>query len=73
MSEEKEVQQQETSADQEAQAVNEQTQKEARLFGWVPNEEFRGSEDDWVDAEVFVKRGKEINPILRKNYELLMK
>jgi hypothetical protein len=73
MSEEKEVQQQEISADQEAQAVNEQTQKEARLFGWVPKEEFRGSEDDWVDAEVFVKRGKEINPILRKNNELLMK
>jgi hypothetical protein len=73
MSEEKEVQQQETSANQEAQAVNEQTQKEARIFGWVPKEEFRGSEDDWVDAEVFVKRGKEINPILRKNNELLMK
>ena len=74
MSEEnKEVQKQETSADQEAQAVNEQTQKEARIFGWVPKEEFRGSEDDWVDAEVFVKRGKEINPILRKNNELLMK
>lgn len=73
MSEEKEVQQQETNADQEAQAVNEQTQKEARLFGWVPKEEFRGSEDDWVDAEVFVKRGKEINPILRKNNELLIK
>ena len=74
MSEEnKEVQKQETSADQDAQAVNEQTQKEARIFGWVPKEEFRGSEDDWVDAEVFVKRGKEINPILRKNNELLMK
>jgi len=73
MSEEKEVQQQETSADQEAQAVNEQTQKEARIFGWVPKEEFRGSDSDWVDAEVFVKRGKEINPILRKNNELLMK
>jgi hypothetical protein len=73
MSEEKEIQQQETSADQEAQVVNEQIQKEARIFGWVPKEEFRGSEDDWVDAEVFVKRGKEINPILRKNNELLMK
>lgn len=73
MSEEKEVQQQDTSAEQESHAVNEQTEKEARLFGWVPKEEFRGSEDDWVDAEVFVKRGKEINPILRKNNELLMK
>lgn len=73
MSEEKEVQQQDTSAEQDSQAVNQQTEKEARLFGWVPKEEFRGSEDDWVDAEVFVKRGKEINPILRKNNELLMK
>lgn len=74
MSEEnQEEQKQEKSTDQEAQAVNEQTQKEARIFGWVPKEEFRGSEDDWVDAEVFVKRGKEINPILRKNNELLMK
>ena len=48
-------------------------EKEARLFGWVPKEEFRGSETDWVDADTFVKRGKEINPILRKNNELLMK
>ena len=52
---------------------NEVLEKEARIFGWVPKEEFRGSDDDWVDAEVFVKRGKEINPILRKNNELLMK
>jgi hypothetical protein len=48
-------------------------EKEARVFGWVPKEEFRGSEDDWVDADTFVKRGKEINPILRKNNEILMK
>jgi hypothetical protein len=54
-------------------AGNETVEKEARLFGWVPKEEFRGSEADWVDAEAFVKRGKEINPILRKNNELLMK
>jgi len=58
---------------QESQQGNEVVEKEARLFGWVPKEEFRGSEDDWVDADTFVKRGKEINPILRKNNELLMK
>lgn len=52
---------------------NEAVEKEARLFGWVPKEEFRGNETDWVDADTFVKRGKEINPILRKNNELLMK
>lgn len=54
-------------------AVNPEVEKEARIFGWVPKEEFRGDESDWVDAEVFVKRGKEINPILRKNNETLLK
>jgi hypothetical protein len=66
---------QEVSTEQEQQApeVNEAVAKEARMFGWVPREEFRGSDDEWVDADVFVKRGKEINPILRKNNETLMK
>lgn len=48
------------------------TEKEARVLGWVPKEEFRDG-DHWVDAEAFVKRGKEINPILRKNNEILLK
>ena len=47
-------------------------EKEARLLGWVPKEDFRDG-DSWVDAEAFVKRGKEINPILRKNNEILLK
>lgn len=65
---------QEVSTEQEqAPEVNEAVAKEARLFGWVPREEFRGSDDEWVDADVFVKRGKEINPILRKNNETLLK
>ena len=50
--------------------VNVELEKEARVFGWVPKEEFRGSDDQWVDADAFVKRGKEINPILRKNNEI---
>ena len=73
MSEEKQVEQQEENTEQQEQQLDPQTEKEARIFGWVPKEEFRGSDADWVDAEVFVKRGKEINPILRKNNELLMK
>lgn len=65
---------QEVSTEQEqVSEVNETVAKEARMFGWVPREEFRGSDDEWVDADVFVKRGKEINPILRKNNETLMK
>ena len=47
-------------------------EKEARAGGWVPKEEFRDG-DHWVDAETFVRRGKEINPILRKNNENLLK
>ena len=52
---------------------NSGVEKEARVFGWVPKEEFRGTEESWVDAETFVKRGKEINPILRANNERLKK
>ena len=48
-------------------------ESEARAQGWVAQEEFRGSESDWVDAETFVRRGKEIMPILRKNNEKLLK
>ena len=70
--ENKQVDQQPDQQQEQAQ-IDPQIEKEARLFGWVPKEEFRGSESDWVDADVFVKRGKEINPILRKNNELLMK
>jgi hypothetical protein len=44
----------------------------ARVDGWVPQEEFHGNPDHWVDAETFVKRGREINPILRRNNERLV-
>jgi hypothetical protein len=46
-------------------------EQEARQFGWVPKEEFKGNEDDWRDAETFLKRGKEINGFLRKDMEKL--
>lgn len=46
---------------------------EAESQGWVPKDRFRGNENDWVDADTFVKRGREILPILRKNNENLIK
>ena len=46
---------------------------EARKGGWVPKEEYRGDESSWVDAETFVERGRQINPILRANNERLKK
>jgi hypothetical protein len=70
MSEEQQVVQQEGS--QEAPEAS-QHESEARAQGWVAKEEFRGSENDWVDAETFVRRGREIMPILRKNNEKLLK
>jgi len=47
--------------------------QEASSQGWVPKDRFRGNESDWVDADTFVKRGREILPILRKNNENLIK
>ena len=46
--------------------------KEAESQGWVPREKFRGSDEEWVDADTFVKRGREIMPILRKNNQTLL-
>jgi len=40
---------------------------EARNLGWHPQEEFRGSPNDWVDAETFVRRGEQQLPIMREN------
>lgn len=57
----------------EAPEVDSEVIKEAERFGWVPKEKFRGSEDDWVDAETFVQRGREINPILKANNDRLKK
>lgn len=46
-------------------------EQEARGLGWVPQEEFRGDQSKWVDAEAFVQRGKDIMPILRQNNKKL--
>lgn len=50
-----------------------QIEVEARRDGWVPEEEYRGPKEQWVDAETFVERGRQINPILRANNERLKK
>lgn len=43
--------------------------QEALSQGWVPQERWTGHPEEWTDAETFVKRGREINPILRKSLE----
>jgi len=62
-----------TSGGQQAPQVAPEVLREASSQGWVPKERFRGNESDWVDAETFVKRGREILPILQKNNENLIK
>lgn len=51
----------------------EEIEKEAKTLGWSPKEEFRGDPEKWVDAETYVKRGKETLPILKENLERLTK
>jgi len=63
-------------SEEETQAVPQVSSEvlhEAESQGWVPKERYRGNEADWVDANTFVKRGREILPILRKNNENLMR
>lgn len=57
--------QQENSNDVEVVAQ----ETEAKQFGWVPKEDFKGDETEWRDASTFLKRGKEINGFLRKDLE----
>lgn len=39
--------------------------------GWVPRDQFRGTDDDWVNAKTFADRGRGINALLkRRNSEL---
>jgi cell division septum initiation protein DivIVA len=43
----------------------------ARRLGWVPKEEFKGNQDQWRDADEFLKRGEEIHGYLKNDLERL--
>lgn len=62
-----------TEAQTETVEVDEATLKEATGQGWVPKEKYKGNPEHWVDAELFVKRGREILPIVKKHAETLEK
>lgn len=49
--------------------MSEETEKKAKAMGWVPEDEFRGNPDKWVDADKFVERGENIMPILKENLD----
>jgi hypothetical protein len=50
---------------------NEAIEREARVQGWRPADEFKGKEKDWVDAETFVARGREIKQFTKRENEAL--
>jgi hypothetical protein len=55
----------------EVQEIDEETLSEAKRQGWVPQDQYNGPEDKWVDADTFVRKGKEINALLRKDNDFL--
>lgn len=55
------------STENEGQELDQEVIKEAKSMGWVPQEQFRGKPDDWVDADEFVERGRKVMPILVAN------
>lgn len=56
-----------SAADGRAEGADPQIEENARLMGWVPENEFKGSKDEWISAEEFIERGERVLPILRAN------
>jgi hypothetical protein len=46
-------------------------EEEASKDGWVPQEEWKGAPEKWVDAQTFVENGQKINGILKSKVERL--
>ena len=44
----------------------EAVEEKAKRMGWVPQDDFKGADDKWVDAERFVERGENELPIMRE-------
>src|SRR5574337_144185 len=42
-----------------------ETEKEARSLGWVSQDEFKGNTDRFISADEFLRRGKEVLPLLK--------
>lgn len=45
----------------------------ARRNGWVPRDEWRGDELDWVTAKEFADRGRGVNAVLKRSNEQLLR
>jgi hypothetical protein len=63
--EDQELDQEEVQEQEQEQDVDPQIEDEAKLMGWIPKDEFRGDLDKWRPADEYVKRGREILPIMK--------
>lgn len=48
-------------------AARQEIERRAKDMGWAPRDQWRGAPERWIDADVFVRRGEEIMPILQAN------
>lgn len=46
-----------------------EVESKARKMGWVPQEDFKGDPERWVDADKFLERGENVLPILRERLD----
>ena len=46
-------------------AYNPEVEERAKIYGWVPKEEFRGDPERWTPADQYVQRADEMLPIAR--------
>jgi len=48
-----------------------EVQKQAEAMGWIPPTRFKGDPERFVDADVYLKRGEEVLPIVREQNKRL--
>lgn len=48
-----------------------EVQKQAEDMGWIPPSRFKGDPERFVDADVYIKRGEEVLPIVREQNKRL--
>lgn len=58
-------------SDENNEVTPEQVEQEAKTMGWVPEDQYKGPEGTWLDAQAFVERGRHILPILQANNKTL--
>lgn len=53
----------------EQEAETEDLEAEARKLGWAPREKWRGKAEEFVEASEFLRRGREVLPIVRSQVD----